>query len=100
MPVASSTARVVTDRADRYIKQLVSHMGHKVPAEIAEDGRGTIGLRGGRCVLTAVPGHLDMLATAEDTEALAGVQDVITRHLVRFATQEELTVDWATPSER
>ncbi|MBG0832547.1 DUF2218 domain-containing protein [Planomonospora sp. ID67723] len=37
-----------------------------------------------------------MTATAEDAEALAAVQDVVTRHLLRFAAQEELKVDWAS----
>ncbi|MFI7518835.1 DUF2218 domain-containing protein [Micromonospora globbae] len=35
-----STTRVVTHRPHRYIKQLVSHMGRKVPTALDED-RGT-----------------------------------------------------------
>jgi caffeoyl-CoA O-methyltransferase len=94
-----STARVTTDRPERYIKQLVSHLGNRVPTELAEDGRGTITLRSGQCVLTADPSHLDMVATAQDAEALAEVQDVITRHLLRFAARDELVVDWAPSSD-
>jgi hypothetical protein len=95
----STTARVATDRPGRYIKQLVSHMSHKVPTELTEDGSGRIALRGGECVLTPAAGHLDLTATADDAEAVAGIQDVITRHLVRFATQEELTVTWVPASD-
>jgi predicted O-methyltransferase YrrM len=38
-----------------------------------------------------------MIATARDFEALASVQDIVTRHLLRFATQEDLDVDWTAP---
>ncbi|MEW9530543.1 DUF2218 domain-containing protein [Microbispora sp. NPDC049125] len=94
----TSTAFVPTDRSTRYIKQLVSHMGHKAAAEIAGDGRGTITLSRGACVLTPSGDHLEMIATAVDDEALATVQDVVTRHLLRFATQEELKVEWTAPA--
>ncbi|MFC6085775.1 DUF2218 domain-containing protein [Sphaerisporangium aureirubrum] len=93
----SSTAHVATDRPERYIRQLVSHMGHKATTEIAGDGRGVITLSGGRCVLAPDGDHLMMIATAVDADALAGVQDVVTRHLLRFATREELKVEWTPP---
>lgn len=49
-------------------------------------------------MLRATPDGLSLLATAADTDALAHVQHVIARHLVRFATQEDLSVDWAEPA--
>ncbi|GAA4574780.1 DUF2218 domain-containing protein [Planotetraspora kaengkrachanensis] len=97
MPV--STAQVATSRPSRYIKQLVSHMGRKVTAELAGDGRGTLTFAQGTCVLTPSGDHLELIVTAADAEAVAGVQDVVTRHLVRFATQETLDVDWTEPIE-
>ncbi|MGW6571869.1 DUF2218 domain-containing protein [Streptomyces sp. NPDC054945] len=93
MPLA--TARVATTRPTRYIKQLVSHMGHKVTTSLTPDGRGVITLTAGTCSLTPTPDRLVLTATAVDAESLDQVQDVITRHLVRFATQEELTVEWS-----
>ncbi|MFJ5552129.1 DUF2218 domain-containing protein [Streptomyces sp. NPDC093225] len=95
MPLA--TARVATTRSARYIKQLVSHMGHKVTTTLGHDGRGTITVASGTCTLMPTPDTLELTATAVDTEALGRVQDVITRHLVRFATQEELAVEWSAP---
>ncbi|WP_405419682.1 DUF2218 domain-containing protein [Streptomyces erythrochromogenes] len=95
MPLA--TAHVATDRPARYIKQLVSHMGHKASTALSPDGRGTITVASGTCGLTATPDGLELTATAVDAESLAGVQDVVTRHLVRFATQEELSVEWTAP---
>ncbi|MEU2156483.1 DUF2218 domain-containing protein [Streptomyces sp. NPDC019396] len=92
MPLA--TARVVTAHPARYIKQLVSHMGHKATTTLRPDGRGTITVSSGTCVLTPAPDRLELTATAVDAESLARVQDVITRHLMRFATREELVADW------
>jgi predicted O-methyltransferase YrrM len=95
MPLA--TARVATARPGRYLKQLVSHMGHKATTSLTADGRGSITVASGTCTLTPTPDYLELTATAVDTEALARVQDVIARHLVRFATQEELVVEWSAP---
>ncbi|WP_431898455.1 DUF2218 domain-containing protein [Nonomuraea sp. bgisy101] len=93
----SSTAHVPTERPERYIKQLVSNLGNKATTELSSDGRGTVTLRHGGCVLAPAGDHLRLIATAADTEALAGVQDVVTRHLLRFATREELRVEWTAP---
>ncbi|MFD8578815.1 DUF2218 domain-containing protein [Streptomyces virginiae] len=95
MPLA--TARVATDRPARYIKQLVSHMGHKATTALTPDGRGTITVAAGTCTLTPTPDRLELSASAVDVESLARVQDVVTRHLGRFATQEELSVEWTAP---
>lgn len=92
-----STAHVVTDRPERYIKQLVSHMSHKARAVLGGDGRAVIEVRSGRCVLRPHGGGLEMIATAADAESLLGVQDVVARHLLRFATQEDLVADWSPP---
>ncbi|MBY8840381.1 DUF2218 domain-containing protein [Streptomyces sp. SP2-10] len=95
MPLAM--ARVATDRPARYIKQLVSHMGHKATTALAPDGRGTITVTAGTCSLAPTPDQLELTATAADAESLSHVQDVITRHLERFATEERLTVEWTAP---
>ncbi|WP_308406076.1 DUF2218 domain-containing protein [Streptomyces naphthomycinicus] len=97
MPLA--TARVATDRPARYIRQLVSHMGHKASTALTPDGRGTITVAAGSCTLTPAPDRLELTATAADAASLTLVQDVITRHLVRFATREELTVEWSAPAD-
>lgn len=94
----TSTAQVATTRSARYIKQLVSHLGRKLDTEASRDGRATLVFERGRCVLAPTPEHLHMACAAQDTEALAHVQDVVARHLVRFATQEELPeVRWSEP---
>jgi caffeoyl-CoA O-methyltransferase len=93
----TSTAQVATGRPERYIKRIVAHLGTGAGAGISLDGRGTIALSRGDCVLTPSGGRLTLMASAADLDALASVQDVVARHLVRFATREELTVDWTPP---
>lgn len=89
-----STARIATERPYRYLKQLVSHMGHRASTELRGDDRGIIVLRRGTCHLTAAD-DLHILAQAADPEDLPGVQDVITRHLHRFATRDHLVIAWS-----
>ncbi|MGW5264698.1 DUF2218 domain-containing protein [Microbispora sp. NPDC004025] len=92
-----STAYVMTDRPGRYIGQLVSHLGHDAEAVVGGDGRAVIDLRSGRCVLRPCSGGFEMIATAAGEEALSEVRDVVTGHLRRFATGEDLVVDWSPP---
>lgn len=96
MPI--STAEVVTSRPERYIKQLVSHLGVEATAGLAGDGRGTITLGQGTCVLRPAGDRLELIASAADLPALAHIQDVVARHLVRFGTGDELKVDWTPPA--
>ncbi|HEY2669343.1 MAG TPA: GNAT family N-acetyltransferase [Rugosimonospora sp.] len=90
-----SAARVATERPDRYVRQLVSHLGHEVQTDLAAEGRGTITLSRGACALVPSAGRIDMIAKAGDVDGLASVEDVVGRHLLRFATHDEFTVDWA-----
>jgi caffeoyl-CoA O-methyltransferase len=95
--MAESEARVPTPQPERYIKQLVSHLGHRAQTELGPDGQGVIRLDVGYCTLTAAPGTLVLHATAEGAEGLARVQDVVARHLERFGTREGVQVQWSTP---
>jgi hypothetical protein len=91
-----AVARVATDQPARYIKQLVSHLGHRLTTRIAGDGSGEIVLDVGRCTLVEQPGTLVLTAVADDAEELARVCDVVGRHLQRFGGRESLTVDWTS----
>ena len=80
----TSTARVATERGERYRKQLASHFGNSI--EVAESPAGTVlnwGF-GGTTTLTVEPGALVMLAAADDEQTLDRVKDVTARHLERF----------------
>ncbi|NYH77649.1 hypothetical protein FHR84_000963 [Actinopolyspora biskrensis] len=96
MPQAHAEVR--TQRAQRYLKQLASHLGER--CEITEEtdstritlprDRGT-----GHCLLTPHAETLTMHAEADTTDDLASVQDVIGRHLERFGERDGLTVAWS-----
>jgi uncharacterized protein len=96
--VPTSTAAVPTDAAERYAKQLLSHLGRKNTVEPVDGvpdawrlvfayGVGTIRSDGDRIVLEA---------EASDEESLARVKDVLGRHLERFGARRELTVHWSS----
>ena len=90
----TSTARVVTDRGERYRKQLASHFGNKI--EVTESPAGMVlawGF-GGTTTLTVESGALVMLAAAHDAETLDRVKDVTGRHLERFGEKDGLVVTW------
>jgi hypothetical protein len=89
-----ATARVSTERGERYRKQLASHFGNRI--EVVEEPSGTV-LKwgfGGTTTLTVEPGALVMQAEAEDAEALDRVKDVTGRHLERFGDKDGLVVTW------
>lgn len=98
----NSTAVIRTDAATRYAKQLLAHLGHKVPVEDVDGvphaqrlvfayGTGTVRPEDDRLVLEAV---------AEDDASLAHVEDVLTRHLERFGSRRQLTVSWQRPDDQ
>ena len=93
----TSSAAVPTDAAERYAKQLLSHLGRKNTVEQVDGvpdawrlvfayGTGTIRAEGDRIVLEA---------DASDEESLERVKDVLGRHLERFGARRELTVHWS-----
>jgi len=97
----TSTAVVPTDAAERYAKQLLSHLGRKTPVE---DVAGVphaqrLVFAYGSGVVRPESDHLVLEATADDPESLAKVEDVLARHLVRFGQRRELTVTWPPGSD-
>jgi hypothetical protein len=98
LPMPTSRATVETERADRYVKQLVSHLGRK--AAVVRDGDGhRLMLSTGTCTVTAYPSKIELTATADSDHALRTVEGVVARHLERFGQRDRLNVVW-TPSSR
>lgn len=88
-----STAEIATAHASRYLQQLCKHFAHKrdvtfTPAE------GRIGFTAGDCHLKADDKTLALTVIAKSPAELPQLQDVVARHLVRFAFREELVFDW------
>ena len=89
----SATARVPTPLPRRYMGQLCKHFEHKLPVTL-EEAAGTISFPMGVCALQAETDAIVMHVTAPDAEALARLEDVVARHLIRFAFREPVTVAW------
>ncbi len=92
MAVASE-ARVAMEQPRRYLSQLCKHFQHKLPVELGED-HGSIRFEFGVCTLNAEAEMLVMQVRADDPAALARLEDVIARHLLRFAFRAPPVVEW------
>ena len=88
-------AEVATPTPDRFIRQLVSHLSHKVvTAERQSDETAVIAVHDGQCQLTGEGELLVLEATADSAQGLAHIQDVVGRHLERFGARAALRVEW------
>jgi hypothetical protein len=88
-----STAEIATPRARRYLTQLCKHFEHERPVTYDEQ-TGQIAFTIGECRLRADDGVLTLSLQAADAAAMAQLQDVVARHLLRFAFREEMQIDW------
>jgi hypothetical protein len=89
----NSTARVPTNLPRRYMSQLCKHFEHKLPVTLGET-EAQIQFPMGVCALQATYDAIVMTAEAADQEGLERLQDVVARHLVRFAFREPMEVVW------
>jgi len=95
----TARASVPTETPGRYIAQLCKHFAHRIPTEYDpptfEATRGRIEFpEVGVCTLRAEPGSLELEIGAADEESLRRLEDVVVRHLARFAWREPPTVTW------
>ena len=93
MTLVRSSAEVATELPQRYLTQLCKHFEHKLA--VTYDGpAGEIVFSVGTCRLRAGSSVLTLSLEAPDAASLAQLQDVVARHLVRFAFREEMQIDW------
>ena len=94
-----ATASVSTERAARYGKQLVSHMGHKITGSWdEEEGSGYLLFDREGPVL----GRFDVIASASDLrlelrttpERAEHLEHVAGIHLARFGARDSLAISW------
>jgi uncharacterized protein len=91
---ASTHATVITDRPDRYGKQLASHLGRRNGGEWSADtATGWIDFGDGRATITAEGDQLRLEITAP-CDQLGRLEEVVASHLVRFGEKDELSVVW------
>jgi len=95
-PSVHSESRITTASARRYLGQLCKHFQHKLLASYDEDFQhGRIEFSVGVCELDATdPSLLVMRASAASDADLERLEDVVARHLERFAFREPPQVSW------
>ena len=92
--LASTRSTVLTNRPERYGKQLVAHLGRRNGGQWSpEKGSGWIDLGTGQVTVTSKGGelHLHIVSRADNLPQLEGV---VAHHLARFGDPDELTVTW------
>jgi hypothetical protein len=89
----ASVAEVPTEKPSRYLGQLCKHFAHRLPVSF-DERRGRIEFPAGLCEAEAGPGTLTLRVTAPDAAALPGLEDVVARHLARFAFREQPEIRW------
>jgi hypothetical protein len=88
-------ASIETTNARRYLGQFCKHFAHKLPVDLAETNEsGTVTFTAGTCTLNASETTLDLTLTATTQTETATLQDVVNRHLTRFAFREPVTITW------
>lgn len=89
-----SSATIATQHGQWHLAQLCKHFGERVPASFeGREGRITFDI--GETALRATPDTLMVVGKAADPENLSRLEQVIERHLRRFAFSEpEIAVDW------
>ena len=93
MTAPTSSADVAVERGERWVKQLVSHLGRKAEVEQREDDV-VLRLAGGSCALSADEAGVHLRAQAPDAESLGRVEEVVGGHFERFAAAEHVVVGW------
>lgn len=90
----SVEARIKTPEARRYLRMLCKHFRHKNRTTY-DDTYGRIEFSEATCELDAEDGVvLVVRVSAPDEGGLASIEDVVARHLVRFALDEPLAIHW------
>ncbi len=93
-----SFSEVATENASLNLKKLCRHFSHKVETHYNERSGQIHFPFGGIAALEAVEGRLLMIAQAGDAEHLDKTEQIISDHLLRFASKESLSVRWQRQS--
>lgn len=89
----SETVLLATNPASA-IARMCKHFSHKVPAQWDEHSA-RIQFPTGDCEMVSREESIHVLCRAVDAEAMATLQDVITRHIPNLLWRDEQTVTWS-----
>lgn len=95
----ASTAIIDTSKASIYLKKFCRHFSHKRPVEF-DECRGKVAFAYGNCYLVATVEQLILNLESESVELMVKMEDVVARHMERFAFRDEIRVHWKRQSDR
>lgn len=84
---------VKTDTPSKYINRLCKHFAHKVTVDY-DDGQGEITFNLGKGTIVKHNDGLLLIAEANQQESLEKVVEVMDKHFVRVAWQEDVKLNW------
>lgn len=93
MTALFSRADVATGSPGRYAKQLVAHLGRKLPFS-TEGAVSTATIGGATGQVIVGDDVLTLTAAGDDPAAVRVVEDVLGRHLERFGARNDIVVHW------
>lgn len=93
--MTKAICEIATASASRYLQQLCKHFAHEIPVSF-DATAGRIDFPMGAVDLAATADHLTITVAPVEAEKLADLEDVVVRHLVRFAFRETLECVWQT----
>jgi hypothetical protein len=92
----NTCAALEIERPERYAKQLVSHISHKAVTLTDDKGLTTVTFGFGATGTVSVSETSVLLsAQAENQDSLERAQDVLGRHLLKFAKLEDQNLNWS-----
>jgi hypothetical protein len=80
-------ARVTTTHGGKYVQQLCKHWAHKLDVTLTQD-EGIVRFPDAVATMSAEADALSVTIEAADAATLERMQDVVARHLDRFAFRE------------
>jgi uncharacterized protein len=89
-------ATIETNKAERLMKALCNHFARKITARYEGD-KGYIDFGDGKCEIIATPGMLKFQAEADTADGLDHVKRTISKHLSRFAPEDNFQFNWSEP---
>lgn len=95
--ILESIAIIDSTKASTYLKKFCRHFSHKLPTKF-DDNHGRVDFPYGPCDLTAMDSQLIFNLKSENDELMAKLQDVVARHMERFAFRDEIKVRWERQS--
>lgn len=93
MPIFKSTAIIRTPNGARFMKRLLTHFAHKISVSHT-DTQGRADFPFGVCLMQVKEGSFILKAESDSVESLKRVQDVLDIHLVKFARDEPIEINW------